>query len=112
MSEEIPAKEFKLDTNLNLNSEFSPPTFEEWKAQVEKDLKGASYEKKLITRTYEGIDLKPIYTKSDLDNLTIADDLPGSNNFVRGFSNSGYHSNTWDVNQEIIVADVEEVVNP
>ena len=46
MSEEIPTEEFKLNENLNLGSEFSPPTFEEWKAQVEKDLKGASYEKK------------------------------------------------------------------
>ena len=51
MSEEIPTEEFKLDENLNLGSELSPPSFEEWKAQVEKDLKGASYEKKLITKT-------------------------------------------------------------
>ncbi len=49
--------------DLNLSSEFLPPSFEEWKAQVEKDLQGASYEKKLITKTYEGIDLQPIYTK-------------------------------------------------
>jgi len=55
MSEEIPTENFGLDKDLNLGSEFSPPSFEEWKAQVEKDLKGASYEKKLITKTKQPI---------------------------------------------------------
>ena len=111
MSEEIPTEEFKLNENLNLGSEFSPPTFEQWKAQVEKDLKGASYEKKLITKTYEGIDLNPIYTKSDLDKSVFANEMPGSDSFVRGHSSTGYHKNSWDVNQEICVADVEEFNN-
>ena len=108
MSEEIPTGEFKLDKNLNLSSEFSPPSFEEWKAQVEKDLQGASYEKKLITKTYEGIDLNPIYTKNDLEKSSFALDLPGSNSFVRGHYFIGYHKKSWDVNQEIALADAEE----
>lgn len=108
MSEEIPTGEFKLNENLNLGSEFSPPTFEEWKAQVEKDLKGASYKKKLITSTYEGINLNPIYTKNDLSKSVFANEVPGSNSYVRGHSAAGYHKKSWDVNQEICVADVEE----
>jgi methylmalonyl-CoA mutase len=108
MSEEIPTGEFKLSKDLNLSTEFSPPSFEEWKAQVEKDLQGASYEKKLITKTYEGIDLQPIYTKSDLDKSSFTKDLPGQNSFVRGHSFTGYHKKSWDVNQEIALADAEE----
>ena len=108
MSEEIPTEEFKLNKNLNLSSEFSPPSFEEWKAQVEKDLQGASYEKKLVTKTYEGIDLQPIYTKNDLDKSSFAEDLPGGANFVRGHYFTGYHKKSWDVKQEITLADAEE----
>ncbi|MCB9258104.1 MAG: acyl-CoA mutase large subunit family protein [Ignavibacteriales bacterium] len=108
MSNEIPTDDFKLDNDLNLKSEFTPPSFEEWKAQVEKDLKGASYEKKLITKTYEGINLQPIYTKDDLENLELVDTLPGFDNFVRGFSSTGYHKKTWTVNQEIKIADSDE----
>jgi methylmalonyl-CoA mutase len=107
MSEEIPTKEFKLNPDLNLKSEFSSPTFEEWKAQVEKDLKGASYEKKLITKTYEGINLNPIYTSKDIKESPFIDSLPGSENFVRGGTTTGFGGKPWDVNQEILVADVE-----
>ena len=111
MSEEIPTEKFELEPELNLKSEFTPPTFEEWKAQVEKDLKGASYEKKLMAKTYEGINLHPIYTKKDIENSPFINSLPGGNSFVRGGSVSGYHGKSWDINQEIITADVEEFNN-
>ena len=42
----------KLNVNQDLNLDFPIPTFEEWKDQVVKDLKGVPYEKKLITKTY------------------------------------------------------------
>ncbi len=108
MSEEIPTENFKLEPELKLKSEFTPPTFEEWKTQVEKDLKGASYEKKLITKTYEGINLNPIYTKRDIENSPFINTLPRGDSFVRGGTPSGYHGKSWDVNQEIITADVED----
>jgi methylmalonyl-CoA mutase len=108
MSEEIPTEKFILESELKLKSEFTPPTFEEWKVQVEKDLKGASYEKKLITKTYEGINLNPIYTKKDIQNSPFIDALPSGDNFVRGSSSSGYHGKSWDVNQEILTSDVED----
>jgi methylmalonyl-CoA mutase len=111
MSEEIPTEKFELEPKLNLKSEFTPPTFEEWKEQVEKDLKGASYEKKLITKTYEGINLNPIYSKKDITNSPFIDSLPSGDNFVRGSSSSGYHGKSWDVNQEILTADVEDFNN-
>lgn len=108
MSEEIPTEKFNLEPELKLKSEFTPPTYEEWKQQVEKDLKGASFEKKLITKTYEGINLNPIYTKKDIKDLPFIDSLPGGDNFVRGVYPNGYHGKPWDVNQEIVAADAED----
>ena len=63
------------------------------------------FERKLITKTYEGINLNPIYTKKDWDNFNINDSFPGLDTQVRGNDFSGYHSNAWDVNQEIQTPD-------
>ncbi len=43
-----------------------------------------------------------------LKNPRFANDLPGSNSFVRGHYFTGYHKKSWDVNQEIALADAEE----
>ena len=45
--------------------EFPVPTYDEWKAAAIESLKGADFDKKLLTKTYEGITLKPIYTDAD-----------------------------------------------
>lgn len=111
MPDSISADKLKLDSELNLSKEFVSPTFEEWKAKVENDLKGASYEKKMITKTYEKIDLKPIYTNEDLEKLNITNSLPGFTNFARGECVNGYFANSWNVNQEIIEADAEDFNN-
>ena len=58
--------EIKLPKQFKLQDNFAPPPYQEWKEKVSRDLKGAPFEKKLITKTYEGIDLQPIYTKKDI----------------------------------------------
>ncbi len=40
-----------------------------WRSQVEAELKGAPFEKKLLTRTFEGIVLQPLYTRADTAGL-------------------------------------------
>jgi len=108
MSGKNPLIDVKFKKDLELINDFEIPSFDVWKAQVEKDLKGASYEKKLVTKTYEGIKLQPIYTKDNLDTQSFMETHPGNDNFLRGSSAEGYLHKSWDVNQEIIVADVEE----
>ena len=108
MSEETPAGDIHLEEKLKLQDDFSSPSFQEWKERVEQDLKGAPYEKRLVTRSYDGISLNPIYTSEDFKESPFADSLPGSGYFVRGNSVNGYHDNSWDVNQEIITEDVSE----
>ena len=91
----------KLPEKLNLRQDFPEVSYEEWKKVVEKDLKGQPFDKKLITKTYEGIDLKPIYNKEDLENTDFKDSKPGFVNYVRGTGVSGYLRKIWNVHQEI-----------
>lgn len=91
----------KLTEKINLSNDFPETTYEQWREQVEKDLKGVPFEKKLISKTYEGIDLQPIYNKEDIKNLPFIDSKPGSPNFVRGTSTSGYLKKLWNIQQYI-----------
>ncbi len=98
-----------MEEKFNLLIDFPPHNLEEWKKQVEADLKGESFEKKLITKTYEGINLKPIYTEEDIANLSFNESYPGFENFVRGSKASGYHSSAWKIAQEYSYALPEEI---
>ena len=100
--------EIKLNDKLNLKEEFDAPDFETWKNKVIEDLKGADYDKKLLTKTYEGITLNPIYTKDDINDSPLTDELPGSSNYLRGTKASGNTKDSWDIAQEIPYADAQE----
>ena len=52
-------------TDLALASEFPAATREGWSALVDKVLKGADFEKKLVSRSYDGIRLEPLYPQAD-----------------------------------------------
>ena len=84
-----------------LFSEFEGSTYEEWKAAAEALLKGAPFEKKMITRTVEGIDLQPIYRREDvsgLEHTRIPPGLPGS---AYGGRLTGYKESSWSFAQEL-----------
>ncbi len=53
------------DTLLPLAADFSRADYAQWRALVDKALKGAPFEKKLVTRTYEGLEIQPIYAAAD-----------------------------------------------
>jgi methylmalonyl-CoA mutase len=67
-----------------------------WLRTVEAELKGASFEKKLLTRTFEGVTLRPLYTRSD-----VAGRSPGEAALAR---HAGYAGGGWEVAQEIAAA--------
>ncbi len=70
---------------LSLAREFPPVSTEEWEAAIQKDLKGADYEKKLVSKTDEGIAVRPYYRREALAGLDAQiQSLPGSFPFVRG----------------------------
>ena len=81
--------------------EFPPATYEEWRNAAEESLKGAPFDKKLITATPEGIKLQPIYRKEDLAALDLAEAWPGLAPFTRGGAASGFKAKPWLIAQEL-----------
>ena len=51
-------------------------TLEQWRELATKERRGKSPDD-LIWKTAEGIDIKPLYTKADTENLKFADTMPG-----------------------------------
>jgi len=73
-------------------------SYEEWRAKVETDLKGADFDKKLVWRTNEGFNVQPMYRQEDIADLKTTDSLPGEYPYVRGTRTD----NDWLTRQEII----------
>ncbi|MCC5834233.1 MAG: acyl-CoA mutase large subunit family protein [Opitutales bacterium] len=88
-------------SDRKLLSQFPPHSYEQWKEAAEVLLKGRSFEKTLITPTYEGFDLQPIYLQQHLHGMLWKDDLPGLGSRVRGMRAEGYREASWLVSQEL-----------
>ncbi len=102
------SNEVKLDKDFKIGDDFKTPSYDEWKEKVTTDLKGAPFEKKLITKTYEDIDLQPIYTSKDIESLPQTNNKPGFSDLIRGTKASGYLGKGWEVCQELPYGDAEE----
>ncbi|WP_225228837.1 methylmalonyl-CoA mutase family protein [Bacillus sp. PS06] len=79
---------------------FQPIDDETWQKEAIKTLKGAPFET-LYTTTYENIKIKPLYTKSDIENPHSLDHMPGESPFVRGTNLLGYTAKPWLVAQKL-----------
>nr|CAG8460882.1 2682_t:CDS:10 [Entrophospora candida] len=82
------------------------PLPEEWSKLVTKELKGKDPEKVLTWHTSEGIDVKPVFTKADVEN--VADEVPGKYPFTRGPYASMYTARPWTIRQYAGFSTVEE----
>ena len=82
------------ETNeTHLADGFPAAKLEQWRALVDKALKGADFEKRLVRRTADGLKINPLYTRDDaLANA--ADALPGYAPFTRGTKSV---SGGWDI---------------
>lgn len=83
-----------------LFAEFPPVTTEQWEAEIQKDLKGADYEKKLVWNTLEGFKVRPYYRAEDLQSIKHMGTNPGEFPYVRGTKTT----NDWLVRQKIEVS--------
>ena len=97
-----------MGTALDICKDFPKQTHAQWLATVEKDLKGKPFDKTLVKKTYEGIDIQPMYFQEDLDGLTYVDSLPGQAPYLRGNAASGAVKHSWGIAQEITLADPAE----
>lgn len=85
---------------------FPVPTYEQWREAAEKSLKGAAFDAKLLTKTYEGITLQPIYRQDDVEKLAHIHATPGEAPYLRGTKAAETKdAHTWEVCQEIVAAD-------
>jgi methylmalonyl-CoA mutase len=78
-----------------LFSEFQPVSTSQWEEVINKDLKGADYEKRLVWKTTEGFSVRPYYRAEDLDKLNHLGSNPAEFPYVRG-TEAG---NNWLVRQ-------------
>jgi len=53
----------EVPEDLPLAAEFPPATREQWRALVDGVLKGASFDKALVARTYDGLAIEPLYER-------------------------------------------------
>jgi len=86
------------EKNEKLFDQFPGVSYEEWRAKVEADLKGADFNKKLVWRTNEGFNVEPVYRAEDIADFKTTGTLPGEYPYVRGTR----CDNHWLVRQQII----------
>lgn len=72
-------------TETPLAADFAPATEDAWMALVAKVLKGGEFEKRLVSRSADGLRLAPLYTRKDVRPKT-GRELPGAPTFARGFA--------------------------
>jgi methylmalonyl-CoA mutase len=89
-----------FDAEFTVRGDFPPAEYEEWRALAEADLGEASFEQKLVTHTYEGIDVQPVYTRRDRPGEDDANGFPGLPPFVRGAQPLGAVQRGCDLRQE------------
>src|SRR5436190_13517133 len=89
-----------LAPEFTLRDDFPPVDYVEWRALAEADLEGAAFEQKLVTHTYEGIDVQPVYTRRDRPGEDDPAGFPGLPPFVRGACPLGAVQTGWDLRQE------------
>lgn len=89
-----------LQEQFTLADDFEPVSYETWRATVEESLKGVPFEKKLITHTYEGLVIPPVYRREDWDATGDPSGFPGLVPFTRGSTLLNAVGSGWDMRQD------------
>jgi methylmalonyl-CoA mutase len=82
-------------------------TPEAWRELASKQMKGKSPDE-LVWHTPEGIDVKPLYTAADLENLEYTDTMPGLSPYLRGPQATMYAGRPWTIRQYAGFSTAEE----
>ena len=83
------------------------PNEDQWRALAERELRGKPLDA-LSRQTPEGIEIKPLYTQADLENLSHVNSLPGLAPFVRGPRATMYANRPWTIRQYAGFSTAEE----
>ena len=93
------AESTPLPDTFTIDDDFPPVEYDQWRAIAEASLSGAPFEKKLVTHTYEGIDVQPVYALRDRPDEPDSEGFPGFAPHVRGASPPGTSVSGWDLRQ-------------
>jgi len=74
------------------------PDKKKWDRLAEKELRGKPLES-LNWMSPEGIQIKPLYTAEDLENIEHLNTLPGFPPFTRGVRGTMYTGRPWTIRQ-------------
>ncbi len=80
---------------------------DKWKAKARVELKGRD-PASLSALTPEGILIKPLYTREDIEGIAAANTMPGAAPFVRGVRATMYANQPWSIRQYSGFATAEE----
>ncbi len=83
------------------------PTLEDWRKLAQGELKGRDPDS-LTWDTLEGIAVKPVYTRDDLEGMDHLDGLPGIAPFTRGPRATMYAGRPWTIRQYAGFSTAEE----
>ena len=75
-----------------------PPSLDDWKELAKVQMKGRSVDE-LVTESGEGILVKPLYTQSDVEDLSFRDSMPGLPPYIRGTQATMYAGRPWTIRQ-------------
>ncbi len=89
-----------LANEFTIKDDFPPVGYDQWRAIVEASLQGAPFDRKLVTRKYEGFDVQPVYSRSDESGGDDPFGFPGLAPFIRGTDPLGAVQRGWDLRQE------------
>ena len=89
-------------------SKYPPKSLTDWQKLAQKDVGADATLDSLTWQTPEGIDVKPLYTAADLENLEALDTLPGFAPYVRGPRATMYTVRPWTVRQYAGFSTAEE----
>jgi len=84
-------------TERPLTSRETNAAFKAWSRQVEAVLKGASFEQHLVSRTYDGLTIEPLYTERDALPAEQVATFPGCRPNNRGAKAAGNLNQGWDI---------------
>ncbi|MBT5601975.1 MAG: methylmalonyl-CoA mutase, partial [Gammaproteobacteria bacterium] len=81
--------------------------YTQWQQRAEKELRGKPLED-LTWTSPEGIEIKPLYTEADLEDISHRSSFPGDAPFVRGPRSTMYTNRPWTIRQYAGFSTAEE----
>jgi methylmalonyl-CoA mutase len=88
---------------LNLARGFAPANYDMWRQLVEKALKGADFDRRLVARTADGLAIKPLYARADALPRAQAS-VAGAAPFTRGTAGKS-DGLGWQIHQRVTEPD-------